>query len=48
MRRKGFYFTYEFCDEIGFSFNVLYAKYENDFQISLQLGTLAVAVGVVL
>lgn len=43
--KKGFYCVYEFRDEVGFTFSVVYCKENNDLQVSLQIGALAVAIG---
>lgn len=43
--KHGFYVVSDMCDEIGFSFNILYSIKEKNFQISLQLGILAIGIG---
>ena len=45
MLNKGFYFAYEETELIGIAFSIGYIKPERDFQICLQLGTLALAIG---
>ena len=42
---KGFYFGMQEENAWGFSFSVVYIPEEKDFQISLMLGNLALAVG---
>lgn len=45
MLNKGFYFAYEEKEYVGIAFTICYRKLLKDFQICLQLGTLALAIG---
>lgn len=43
--KKGFYIDYEDRDVYGMSFSVVYMPEENDFQISMMLGCIVIAIG---
>ena len=43
--RKGFYIAYEETEAYGISFSIVYIPREKDFQISLMLGNLNIAIG---
>ena len=43
--RKGFYIACEETEAYGISFNIVYIPREKDFQISLMLGNLNIAIG---
>lgn len=43
--RKGFYITCEETEAYGMSFSIVYIPREKDFQISLMLGNLNIAIG---
>ena len=43
--RKGFYIACEETEAYGVSFNIVYIPREKDFQISLMLGNLNIAIG---
>lgn len=45
--RKGFYLLYVETEEIGLSFNAVWIPQEQDFQVSLLLGSVAVGFGFV-
>ena len=42
---KGFYFGYQEEAAWGFSFSVVYIPEEKDFQISMMIGNIALAIG---
>ena len=42
---KGFYIACEETNAFGFSFAIVYLKDEKDFQISMMIGSLNLAIG---